>query len=360
MTVLTNQATRAKPFLRYIHNFRGLAISLIVIGHIVPFIDVAHNAAANTFIQGLTINGSVYFVFIAGFLFQFLSHKYAYKSYLGNKFKTVILPYLIISIPAIGLCLLKNQPFYSTSSLVGAFSTWPLLPKIAALYLTGAHFFHFWFVPMIAIFYVFSPALIWLDRHPKFYKILPLLFALSILVSRAKNDGFVLQNFIHFLSIYVLGMFCCHYRDAVLTWMQKYWKISLLAAINLIVLETALTITSSPLHSAVSINTVSKAILSVVFMYLLWRFDSMLPQSLHGAIGKLADLSFGIYFLHGYVIYVCAYLFGKIHLSSTPWFTTMGALSLVLYLSLVMTLTVAVSLGFQRVFGKKSRYLIGC
>ena len=99
-------------FLRYVHNFRGLAILMIVAGHIAGLLTFVAHPGLNAAIQSLTINGSVYFVFIAGFLFQFLSRKYQYNRYLEKKVKNVILPYVLVSIPAILLCIWRDQPYY--------------------------------------------------------------------------------------------------------------------------------------------------------------------------------------------------------------------------------------------------------
>ena len=150
---------KSQTFLRYVHNFRGLAILLIVAGHIIPFWDLSDYPIIRFLTLTVLSNGSVYFIFIAGFLFQFLSDKYKFKIYLQKKFVNVVLPYFFVSIPALCLCLLKNQTFGSTEGFASSFGTWSLLQKIAVLYLTGAHFFHFWFIPMIIIFYFFAPSI---------------------------------------------------------------------------------------------------------------------------------------------------------------------------------------------------------
>jgi len=105
-------ATKQKQssFLRYVHNFRGLAILFIVVAHTMQVLTWQDNPELQVFLNVVLQNGSVYFVFIAGFLFQYLSRKYAYKTYLINKLQNVLLPYFLISIPAISYWLLRGGP----------------------------------------------------------------------------------------------------------------------------------------------------------------------------------------------------------------------------------------------------------
>lgn len=288
-------------------------------------------------------------------VFQFLSPKYQYVDYLKKKFFNVILPYLIVSIPAIGLCLIKNQPFFQGSWFTDAFSSWSALQKVTILYLTGAHFFHFWFIPMIVLFYLFAPAFIWLDRHPKFYKILPLLLCLSLVMSRADDDSLVLQNFIHFTSVYVLGMFCCHYREAVLEFMTKYWLGLLGLAIALILVDITLRVTSSPLVNSLYLNTAAKSILSVVFMYVLWRWDAQFSAPFHRIMGRFADLSFGIYFLHAYIIFLYMHQLKYFRFSSS---LNLG--SLFFALMVIILFNVELLLAIKKFLGRRSLYVVGC
>ena len=345
-------------FLRYVHNFRGLAILLIVAGHIAGLVTFEAHPGLNAAIQSLTINGSVYFVFIAGFLFQFLSRNYQYNSYLEKKVKNVILPYVLVSIPAILLCIWRDQPYYPDVGFAAEFPNWSVLQKVVVLYLTGAHFFHFWFMPMIILFYFSAPAFIWMDRQPRSYLVLPLLLALSVLVPRAEDDSLILQNFVHFLSIYTLGMFVSHYREKTLSYTQKYWLALTGAAISLTILEIYLKTTANYLSDIFYTNTLTKAILSLLIMYCLWRFDAAFSSRFHAVVGELANLSFGIYFLHGYFVYV--YFAGVRYMGLSSWIQSGGILLFAVAFLPVMLCTIASLLVTKKLLGKNSRYVIGC
>ena len=85
-------------FLNCVHSFRAVAIFFVVAGHCigsfarqVPW----HEHLTRSILQ----NGTVFFVFIAGSLFQHLSHRFEYRHYLKGKLQTVILPCAILSVP---------------------------------------------------------------------------------------------------------------------------------------------------------------------------------------------------------------------------------------------------------------------
>lgn len=346
---------QSKTFFRYIHNFRGLAILLIVLGHTAIFLDLKNDPILWHTNKVITDNSSVYFVFIAGFLFQFLSAGYQYGSYLKKKFVNVILPYLVVSIPALGFCLIKDKPFYIEHWFMDSFNNGSVLQKTAILLLTGSHFYHFWFIPMIAVFYISAPVFIAIDKNPKFYYFLPILIFLSILVPRPDDDALILQNFVHFTSVYVLGMFCCHYRENVMKFMQKHCFQVVLAAIALIALQVALRVTDTPFQYIFYFNTTSKSILSLVFMYLLRKYDSSFPSRTHRMMGLLADFSFGIYFLHAYIIFLYLKFLEILQLPSS-----MNLFSMLLLLSTIMVLTLGVLLISKHFLGKRTQYLVGC
>jgi len=116
-------------FLRYIHNFRAIAILLIVAGHCVLGLtwgNYKYPLFKNLFII-ILMNGTVLFVFIAGFLFQHLSSNFSYQKYLLKKNKYVILPYIICSIPAISvkLSLSRSLPIEVPVWPNDVFGNWP-------------------------------------------------------------------------------------------------------------------------------------------------------------------------------------------------------------------------------------------
>jgi hypothetical protein len=210
---------KQSSFLRYVHNFRGTAILFIVVGHTMQVVMWQDYPELRVFLNVVLQNGSVYFVFIAGFLFQYLSRKYAYKTYLISKLQNVLLPYFLISIPAILYWLLRGGP---GDVDIASFLYLPPLGKAIAFYATGDHLFTLWFIPMISLYYLLAPAFIWIDRHPRAYWIIPALLLITLYVNRTP-ENYIFPTAIHFLSIYILGMVSSHYREQLFVVEKRTW-----------------------------------------------------------------------------------------------------------------------------------------
>lgn len=357
MTVVSSVASspatgtqKKTNFLYYIHNFRGFAILAIVAHHVIASLEWSNENIENiAFI--LIGNGSVYFVFIAGFLFQFLSSKYQYKSYLIKKFQYVIAPYVVVSLPAILLALLGQPSFSPPDWFVSQFSNWLLPGQIVMYLVTGVTMSQFWFIPMITIFYLVSPVLIWIDKHPRYYWVLPGLLVLTALVPRPEENN-AIQSFVHFASIYVGGMFCSQFRDKVLPMIQKRY----LLLLSLFALLTIVQGCFKP--ELVTLNSLSKLVLSLLIMGFLWAKESQLPQFFNRSMGFVAELSFGIYFLHEYFIVLLPGVEKRVGLAHFPHHADL--LSFLLNYLLVLGGSIGAVLLIKKIFGKNSRFVVGC
>src|SRR5690606_22534998 len=100
-----------RQFLPYIHSLRGLAILYVIAVHARGFESYWQSSPdiykfLDSFSDPSEGNGTTLFLFIGGFLFQHLTHRnFVFGKYLTQKFKNLILPYLIISLPLIWLRL---------------------------------------------------------------------------------------------------------------------------------------------------------------------------------------------------------------------------------------------------------------
>lgn len=353
-TESTSNGNPKKPtkFLRYIHNFRGFAIAIIVANHAITYLQLSSNGEINQTTRILVSNGTVFFVFIAGFLFQFLSLKYEYKTYLSKKIQYVLLPYLFISIPAITLCIL-GKGIIAPEWFSSLFSRWSIPAQILMYLLTGAHLTPFWFIPMISIFYIISPVLLWVDRHPKAYWILPTLLTITAIVPRPEYNNNPMQAFVHFLSVYMLGMFYSHFEEKIFSFVQKRW----LWLLAIFVLLTVIEIIFIQRFSAV--NTLSKLILCILIIYFLRLNESHLPKLFHQSMGILAELSFGIYFIHDYFMFSYSMIFNSLRINLF-WLQQPNLLNYSLSFFFALGGSVISLLLIRRILGKKSRYFVGC
>ena len=70
-----------------------------------------------------------------------------------------------------------------------------------------------WFMPVIALFYFVGPLLIKGDRNHILYWLLPIFILASFIVHR--SPFFPTYNFVHFFSVYVLGMFLSKHKNVI-------------------------------------------------------------------------------------------------------------------------------------------------
>ena len=276
-------------FLSHVHSLRGLAILVIVAGHCVLCFRWERSPQLGSLLWVVFTNGTVLFVFIAGFLFQHLSGKYRFGSYLKSKLTNVILPYLILSVPAIAFCVVRRwhpgDSFGDTAL------------QVATYYVTGSFMPAYWFIPLITTYYLASPLLIWWDRHEWAYWLLPLFLGVSLYVPRSDLP----TSCVHFFSVYLLGMFCSHYREKVLAITRRLVPILVITCLAVPLMAYLGAMVGSAL------NLVQKLSLCILLLYWLEVYDQFLKKF----FAYLATVSFGIYFIHPYVVWALAKLAGK-------------------------------------------------
>ncbi|SMG41902.1 Surface polysaccharide O-acyltransferase, integral membrane enzyme [Marivirga sericea] len=344
-----------KAFLHYIHNFRGIAIIFIVAAHMFLFWDIQKEAPfVKIVLDAVWRNGTVLFVFIAGYLFQYLKSKYRYRTYLGKKIKFVILPYLIVSIPVILFRLFVSPPEDVYNAFPNYFE-WSLIKKVLVFIVTGTHLLPFWFIPMIFIYYLISPIFVFLDNRPSFYKyILPCLIVLSFFIERGNRGDLhnIHMNFFHFLSIYVFGMWFSHYNDKILSWSVKFkW----LVIIPFIVFFLSTIVFYEGIWYD-QLQYLQKIFLCWGLFYLLYRKDDVVPVKINKILALFADYSFGIFFIHYLVFLVLRMVSERVY----PWFLKGSLVNWIMVFGLTLIISLVVVRLIKLIFPKRSRYLIGC
>jgi len=351
--------TQKKEFLNYIHLFRGLAIVVIVGIHCrISFPWMESQEFGRQLFTTLLDNGTVLFVFIAGFLFQYLKRKYTFSSYFIRKLKFVILPYIIVSVPILlykyffhreGYAWLpdslKDQPFYINSLY---------------MLLTGKHIGPFWFIPMVFIFYLISPILIKIDK-PEFYKfVFPLLFIAGLFTYRFGYYSSTIDSFIHYLPVYIFGMFGSAYRKE-LTQLKMQWVwVLFISYLTIVILELNQIIEVPKLTSFESAQSMpyfqfnfaklKVSILCIILIRVFYKFNDYEVPSLK----KLADDSFGIFFLHMYIITAIEMIIHKYYNRFE-----LGLITFMLYTVIVTVFSILLIDVLKRVIGKNSRMIIG-
>ncbi len=341
---------RNTAFQQHIHVFRAVAIILIVWTHVASSLSWSPDSLTGRLIRQFGNEASICFVFVAGYLFQVLSADYAYEKYLRQKLKVVIIPYLVMSLPAILIFSLVVQregmwPWFADLSAV---------EKMGLFILTGKHLAPYWFIPMIAIFYIAAPLFIYIDRKmPKVYwSIIPLM-ALSFYLGRDGPYG-PLSKAIYMLPIYLLGMAFSRYRAIAEKLVSRFWP--MLLALCLFGYWAEIQDWPHPPSYQFLMKT-SGTMLLVLLLLNSYRFVG-------NRLNYLSDVSFGIYFIHSYVIsaskiIIVAITAGTITIRQLDGPIAGSVPVFVVYLTVVMLVCVGIIKVAQKIFGKGSRYLIG-
>jgi len=289
--VMPVSGNKEKEFLNYIHYSRGLAIMAIVARHLIFPLEET-NPGLYDFLLLITGNSSILFVFISGFLFEYLLPKYNYKQYLSKKVRFVILPYLIFSIPALILYAF-DLPWaqFNLESEIAGFGDYSLFHRLVMLLITGAHQWHFWFIPMITLIYLSAPILKFVDRNPLLYMVLPILIGVAVFMGRPTFAP--LRSYLYFLPVYMMGMLASRYRGVMFEAMNKYKGI-----IWILFLFLILTSWTYLRFRNFEWLYFQKIIGAFVLLKVMKEVSS---KTVKWALSLLAKYSFTIYFIHMYV-----------------------------------------------------------
>lgn len=331
-------------FFSGIHYFRGLAILLIVSSHLLYYDE-------STFffkvISAVYLNSTIFFAFISGFLFQQLRYKYNYKKYLVKKWVNVILPYLLISIPAILYRLLTGPSYLATLDNVDL-EYQSKIYQIVYYYFTGSHLLPLWYLPMISVFFILAPLFNELDAKPKFYWLLPAMFLLSLFLPRGdfRNLSNIPYMCGHFLSVYCFGMFVSRYYMAVFKFVKSRSTVLL---ISFILLFIATVLLESYRPQLIFLQKILAVLVLLNFL------NHLKNKRISSFFSQLADTSFGIYFIHFYFILVFREVFLKLFNNQYPHHPILWVLLFIIVMSCSYGLVYLI----KKVFKSKSRYLIG-
>jgi len=299
--------------LNYIHIFRAIAIIIIVLGHSVDTSHEIMGILVNIFIQG----GTVLFVFISGFLFQYLSDNFSYPTYLKKKFFNVILPYLLTSVIGITWVFLfaKHNPFVSINKIV----------QVGMFLTTGyVHNLPTWYIPMTSILFLSAAVLLKLEKKIVFNKysllffILPVLICVSCFLPSFKRIVFaneeimsawqvyagylekILFDTVSLFPIYILGMFFAKYR-------QKYIKILYQKRVliwTMFIGGSIILFFLTYYHFLPAKLLFTNVMMILLILGYLWHYDEKIKEHeyINKYLGIIADYSFAIFFFHFYFI----------------------------------------------------------
>ena len=351
---------RGLPYLADVHSFRAIAITAVVATHVMDYLQW-ENATGPMRDVALSLfqNGSVMFVFIAGLLFQYLSRDFSYRRYLPTKLRYVFVPYLVASLPALAHQYWRKVGVFSPQLHHGDFVKTVLSALVKASHLPRP----FWFIPMIGLFYVAAPAFLWLDRRANAYLVVvPVLLLAAGFVHRPLPLNRPFHALLYFVPSYVAGMAASKYRKqwaiAAKNWRFR-WGLTGLAAAFL-AFEVWYLGRGGPRWSATALGAPltfdTNQVLKLLQTAAILSWLAVVGHQVHRGLFRLAELSFGVFFVHEYVLYAFSRaserLTGPI---ANPTITHIVVGTLLITLVSLMTVLAA-----KRLTGRWSRYVLGC
>jgi surface polysaccharide O-acyltransferase-like enzyme len=345
------------PFLPYVHAFRAVAIVGVVASHF--DVNWANLTFGGRLLLSLARNASALFLFVAGFLFQYLSQNFSYGRYLKSKLQNVIAPYVLASLPELIRQYHAHAGLFAEDA-PGPFTN-PILRAGFAL-LTASHMpAPLWFIPMISVLYLAAPLLLAMDRRPSAYIVFFPLLGVAMLCHRPLPVNHIGQAVAYFLPAYVAGMWFSHHRARVMTFINDHLALLFFVWLAIELVDLFVLQHAGPLFSRVpfsteqgtlDLNLPGKIMLSFCLVGLLARYQNTIGTRLD----YLAGASFGVFFVHGYLIELVA-------AKSVRWWHQEFAPSpesVIVLVPLFTLASVAIVAGVRAVAGKRSRYIVGC
>lgn len=345
----------SKKFIKSINYFRGIAIIIIVLGH---SFDLAHWEISNSleqFIYSLSLNGTVYFVFISGFLYNHIFFsRFNYKKFLSKKIQYVLVPYILFSLIPILHAVFLNGGGYG---LPDTLRDDPFRAIIWYL-CTGNIILAYWYVPMAMLLFAISPIVNRIIKSGHILAILLALIPISLIVHRPIENLNALHSLIYFFPVYLLGAWSSINHRIISEHLKDHKKQLLLAALAIILGLLQVFVWQHSGNFAKEfwsitvpdINLLQKIVLCFLFISILDRYENTeIPW-----LSKVAETSFSIYFIHVFVLNGVFSLFTRLN------FSYQGNFFIWLFVgSATVMVSMAIAFIVKTLLQKRSRYLIG-
>ncbi|WP_284378951.1 acyltransferase family protein [Litoribrevibacter albus] len=274
--------------MQYLNNFRGGAILAILFIHSISTISIGDSLFLS--VLSKTLSGATFlFVMISGYFFARFSDGFKYFSYLKDKLAFVLVPYVVLSFPAAMIYVLgfKSSHTWMDMSWFGSLSS---IEQYTYLLMTGAHLGPLWFIPMMVMFYLFSPVFFEICNKSLVLPVFVFSVIVSFIIGRPQFDNSPFLSFLYFLPAYILGFVIFYYHE-VLVWFSKK---SVLLLFLVLFMNLALSIYFSVVDNHVSV------FYQVVFSFLLLAVFYRYYNYRLRWLDLFARLSFFIFFIHGY------------------------------------------------------------
>lgn len=338
---VTNTGPGRLPALDYC---RAMAMFLIVLFHVLylVFRQLPHLYGG---LGALADSGTALFVTLAGCLCQHQSKHFHYWRFLYKKLLTVLLPYAIATVLLVMLRELRAGN--SDAATIGK--------DIMLSVIFGRGAVHLWFIPMILVFFLFTPLTLCLTIAPwRFAVIVPLL-ALSLYAGRGSYHGLA-HNMLFFLPMYLLGMCYALDYDRWSAWLLRFLPALALACLLLFILACARP--DASFVQSLCRYVFCLGIIAATTHYVRQR--SLSNGLVSCSLGVVAATSMGIYFYHNsFIGLIVAPLFRRfVNGLSEPLVLLATLIATLVTIAVMSLLVLTVQAVLRRLGVKNTRWLI--
>ncbi|MCM2680572.1 acyltransferase family protein [Echinimonas agarilytica] len=344
-------------FLHSFNYFRAIAIIFVVLAH--SYIPAGWQPSSGTLFErfqfDLMMNGTVFFVFISGFLFHHVFvPRYQFKKFMVKKIKFVLMPYLFLSILPILFWLYWAPIPAPHESLYAGHSD---LQTAIWYVLTGRQLTAYWYIPMVMVLFAITPFVLWLDkRNWLMHAAIPLLI-ISALIHRPVSNLSAVQSLFYFFPVFLIGAWASQHKDLLYQKLARKEIWLLIVAVALAAIQALFTdqIGNSQKDAfewaGIDYSLFQKILLCFALMVFLHRFE----DKEWGWMNTLANVSFAVYFIHPWftTTWRLYYPTPDTWSSAGNLLTTLGVCAILIGLSILVAKL------FKAIFKSKSRYLIG-
>lgn len=333
------------------HYFRAFAIFSVMAVHMWITPPVEGHEELSRFLdmlRGVLFHSStLYFIFISGYLFHFLSQKgFATLIYYRKKINNVIIPYLFLSV------------FFTIYAFIWNAYTGEI-PRFARLASGFGEFFEavlygnvvptYWYIPFIATVFVISPPLLRLDKRR--FGLLTLFTAwVPLLIPRTELTDFF-HNYAFFFPLYLIGIFFSMHREAVLAFIAE--RLRLFAAFAAVFTLVLAADRYSPLlPNDEAAYYLQKLCIGACVIHGFERIRHVRVA----VLDLIARYSFALYFLHDFILFTFQASLFRVFGYVLP--DSLFLVSLLTFGSEV-ALCLLLGMSVKKMFRARSRYLIG-
>lgn len=350
-----------ESFVPALHAFRAFAILNIVAIHAFEFIFYYADTFESTPSQGLGYlqwadgillhDSTLYFTFISGILFSMVLADRGYKQFFKSKLTNVVLPYLIFTI-------LFTWRSWNIEGFVEIFdgSTSEFVVAVGHSLISGSAIFTFWYIPVLMVLYLATPALARLLALPKASWLNLIIMFSPLVLSRIRPDT-SWTTFAYFLGAYMLGLYAGANYQKLMKVVGRYAVVLTVIALTSTAVLVILFALEAPVWKGIVLTEsawyIQKIAFSALVLLLFERTITRVPKWMD----LLGNYAFTIYFLHGYLLFEMYEVMAGtgVLVDSIPMILVFSVLNLAVVILVSILITYIVKL----TTGRWSRCLIG-